>query len=235
MAGSRDPFLLYLERHPEAGTEELKRLFRALAKRTHPDTGAEDRSAFVELQRSYHAAIAALMDRQAREEARPTGNATAWLPSSAREKVLHFLYRYNAHLPTAGMAGPPLPKSCMDAFAGALEAAERYTEQSLLALGRFDEQFHRLRAENARYPDVVSKYRSFHRGLSSFFDYFVVPNGFNDRVARSYFAEIHPVTDYDPTTSPKLRTNRSARARAALYLFTTWLIGEMELGTCRIV
>lgn len=238
MSGADNPFLLHLDNHPRAGAEEIKRLFRILAKRTHPDTGTEDAAAFVDLQRAYHEAIAAILERStadaanAAEGGAKTPRGTVWVPSTPRERVLHLLYRYKAHLPSMSLTPTPLPTPCLRAFAGAVEAADAQDRETLK---RFDDQFHGNRAAISRYPDILTKYRCFLRGFSSFFDYILTPNEFNDRVARSYFAEIHPVTDYDPTASPSLRTNRSAPARAALYRFATWLVAEMERGPCRIV
>lgn len=243
MSASDNPFLIHLDNYPRAGAEDIKRLFRILAKRTHPDTGADDAAAFVDLQRAYHEALTAILDRPMTDAAGTaqggvkTGNAdeAVWVPSTPRERVLHLLYRYKAHLPAMALSSTPLPAPCLQTFAGAVDAASAYAAECRETLKRFDDQFHRNRAVISRYPDILTKYRCFLQGFASFFDYIMTPNQFNDRVARSYFSEIHPVTDYDPTTSPSLRTNRSAPARAALFRFSTWLIAEMERGPCRIV
>jgi hypothetical protein len=65
-------------------------------------------------------------------------------------------------------------------------------------------------------------------GLHAFFDFQLFSNERMRRVARSYLEEIHPVRDYDPGGDPKLRTNRSAAARAALYAMREWI--EIELA-----
>ena len=154
---------------------------------------------------------------------------------SARELVLGALYRYKSRLPHLQLDGRDLPVACRRTFDAALAASSAYDRRARLALHSFDEQFHRDRAINARYPDVSVKYSSLIRGLCGFFDYQVIPNEFNARVTRSYLAEIRPVTDFDPAASPHLRHNRSAAARSALFRMRTWLEAELELPVCNLL
>ena len=224
----RNPFLAYIKNHPDADQAALKELFRILAKRTHPDLGAEDTTRFVALQEHYHEALTRLIDVE-HTDAPPTPRA------EPRERVLGALYRYKAHLPRIGLDSRDLPPACAAAFDAALASARGYTRQAEAALEAFDEQFHRERAANARYPDVRVKYESLIRALSGFFDYQSMPNSFNERVTRSYLDEIRPVTDVDPTASLQMRHNRSAAARSALYRMRTWIEAELELPTTRII
>ena len=243
MAREDNPFLTYLNSHPGSDAVALKQLFRMFAKRTHPDLGAENEADFVRLQDAYNEAVAELIRRQ--ENARPGGvssrpgsagpRSEIWLPSTARERVLHFLYRYKAHLPSLNLEPGPVPPACHRAFDNALDAASAYTEECRYTLEQFHEQFHGNRRAVARFPEVTTKYRLLVQGLASFFDYFVMPNQFNQRIVASYLSEIKPVTDFDPGASPEVRSNRSAAARSALYRTRTWLETEIEIGTCRVL
>ena len=47
MPRADNPFLTYLNSHPGSDAVALKQLFRMLAKRTHPDLGAENEADFV--------------------------------------------------------------------------------------------------------------------------------------------------------------------------------------------
>lgn len=223
-----NPFLQYVETHRNAGPEALKELFRLLAKRTHPDLGSADASAFVLLQDHYHEALEALVAREAAVGGyKPTrGPHTPAL--TPRDRLLSELYRYKALLPNMELERHALPPACKRAFARALEAAASYNDRAELALTAFDEQFHRYRETNARYPDVRTKYISFLHALSGFFDAASLPNEFNKRITRSYLEEVKPVTDVDPAASPAMRHNRSAAARSALYRMRTWLETELE-------
>lgn len=258
MARDSNPFLTYLNSHPGSDATALKQLFRMLAKRTHPDLGAENEADFVRLQDAYNEAIAELIRRQ--ENARAGGLNTfeadrprsgvngrpgshsdtfagpdIWLPSTPRERVLHFLYRYKAHLPTMGLEPGSVPPACRRAFANAMEASSSYTDECRYALAQFHEQFHNSRGAVARFPEVATKYRPLVQGLASFFDYSVMPNQFNKRLVESFLAEIKPVTDFDPGASPQVRSNRSAAARSAMYRMRIWLEAEMDAGPCRIL
>jgi hypothetical protein len=244
-----NPFLGYLDTHPGADAAALKQLFRVLAKRTHPDLGTENEAAFVALQNAYNEAIAILMAHEEGDRQDTRGAAGArdrdahgssdvegvWFPSTPRERVLHFLYRYKAHLPSVALESSKVPPACRRAFANACDAAAHYTEEARYALTLFDEQFHGNRATLLRYPEVGTKYRPFMQGLGSFFDYFVIPNAFNRRVADSYLNEIKPVTDFDPGAPPEVRSNRSAAARSALYRMRVWLEHELASGPCRVL
>jgi len=244
-----NPFLTYMNSHPGSDAVALKQLFRMLAKRTHPDLGAENEADFVRLQDAYNEAVAELIRRQesaqtggsGTTERNPTagtrmsGGAEIWLPSTPRERVLHFLYRYKAHLPLLNLEPGPVPPACRRAFANALEAAANYTEECRYTLGQFHEQFHRNRGAVARFPEVTTKYRPLMQGLASFFDYFVMPNKFNKRIVSSYLSEIKPVTDIDPGASPEVRANRSAAARSAMYRMRVWMESEMAAGPCRVL
>ena len=246
-----NPFLQYLETHRDAGPETLKELFRLLAKRTHPDLGAGDATAFVRLQDHYHAALADLIARGSGTAGRDTpatapggtastvadgrssmGSMPTRGPRSAaltpRDRLMSELYRYKALLPNLELERHPPRPACLDAFARAQEAAASYADRAELALGAFDEQFHLNRELNARYPDVRTKYISLMRALSGFFSFSFMPNDFNRRITRSYLEEVKPVTDVDPTASPAMRSNRSAAARSALYRMRTWLETELE-------
>jgi hypothetical protein len=249
-----NPFLTYLESHPGADSEALKQLFRILAKRTHPDTaGAEDRE-FIRLQESYHEAIAALLKRQTplpsghttgesagvtRAGRRAGGSNEAWRPTTPRERVLHYLYRYKAHLIAGTLEPRPLPSFCVEALDRSIAAAADYDPEVRATLVEFREQFDERRATLARYPDVRTKYALFFKGLANFFDYMNLPSEIARRGVRrlvlSYLEGLHPVTDYDPTTSPHWRTNRSAPARAVLYRMRRFLEDELDKGPCRIV
>mgnify|MGYP006303327181 CR=1 FL=1 len=237
MPTERNPFLAYLETHRSAGAPELKELFRLLAKRTHPDTSAREASAFAELQEHYHTALATLIEESARGLYRQTGTESDLAAATGavhrdggalRDRVLASLYRYKALLPSMQIDGRAPSPACTAAFAAARGAAERYSTRSSEALAAYDEQFHRRRTEVAAYPEIRVKYPVFLNGLSSFFDYQLMPNDFNLRVARSYLAEIRPVTDVDPAASPHMRHNRSAAARSALYRMRVWLEEELE-------
>ncbi len=224
----RNPFLRYLSNHREAGADALRDLFRILAKQTHPDLGARDASQFVELQEHYHEALSFLIQER-------RGGSIAADGRPARERVLGALYRYKSHLPHLELDARDLPGTCRQHFDAALEASLAYGRSARPALEAFDEQFHRLRAINARYPDVRVKYTTLARALCSFFDYQVIPNDFNLRVTQSYLDEIRPVTDFDPGSSPHLRHNRSAPARSALYRMRTWLAEELDEPVCDII
>ena len=247
----RNPFLAYLASHRAAGAPELKELFRVLAKRTHPDTSRSDASAFAELQEHYHAALALLIERSEhahlaeRSERADVATAAGGSPlrgarapgtsAPARDRVLAGLYRYKALLPSLRIDGRELPAACAAAFAAAMDAAEEYTPRAGEALAAYDEQFHRRRAEIAVFPEIRVKYPIFLNAMSSFFDYQLMPNDFNLRVARSYLAEIRPVTDVDPAASPHMRHNRSAAARSALYRMRVWLEEELELPVADLI
>ena len=258
MPRADNPFLTYLNSHPGSDAVALKQLFRMLAKRTHPDLGAENEADFVRLQDAYNEAIAELIRRQENtrtgglntiEADRPRSGADGrpgshsgtfagpdiWLPSTPRERVLHFLYRYKAHLPTMNLESGPVPPACRRAFANAMDASSNYTEECHYALEQFHEQFHGNRREVARFPEVTTKYRILVQGLASFFDHCVMPNRFNRRLVASYLSEIKPVTDFDPGASPEVRSNRSAAARSAIYRMRVWLESEMDAGPCRIL
>ncbi len=217
-----NPFLAYLETHADAPPEALRELFRALAKRTHPDLGATDADRFIRLQEHYHEALGRLLEPD-------TGG------HEPRRAVLTALYRYKAHLPRIELDDRELPEACRRAFARAVDEARRYSGRAESALRAFDEQFHRHRAQIARYPDVRTKYVCFVRALSGFFDYQFMPNDFNRRVTESYLAEIRPVTNIDPLASPSMRHNRSAEARSALYRMRGWLEHELEQPACELV
>ncbi|MFP4112979.1 MAG: hypothetical protein ACOC2Y_00090 [Spirochaetota bacterium] len=216
-----NPFLTYLETHGNAGPETLKELFRVLAKRTHPDLGADNPHAFVRLQEQYHEALARLAERKVVDGAQEPAR-------DPRDELLFALYRYTSRLPQSELDARDLPEDCRRAFGDALGAAERYTTQAAQALQTFHEEFHTKRAQNARYPDVRVKYATFLRGLASFFAHLLMPNRLNYRLTRSYLDEIKPVTDVDPAASPHLRTNRSAAARSALYRMRMWIEAELE-------
>lgn len=238
MATELNPFIAYLHTHRSAGAPELKELFRVLAKRTHPDTSARDASAFAELQEHYHAALIALIERSERgyragsrgeADVAPAAGATGFEPSGApRDRLFTELYRYKALLPSLQIGGRDLSPACAAAFAAAAAAADEYTARASEALAAYDEQFHRHRTDIAAYPEIRVKYPIFLNALSSFFSYELMPNDFNLRIARSYLAEIRPVTDVDPTASPHMRYNRSAPARSALYRMRVWLEEELE-------
>lgn len=267
MADQYNPFLAYLDTHPGADAGALKQLFRMLAKRTHPDLGAENEAAFVRLQNAYNEAVAVLISQQeaagglpgagdtrnkrgaagaqdqdvhprfSRDDATPAepANASVWFPSTPRERVLHFLYRYKAHLSSLTLESSQVPLACKRAFANATEAAGHYTAECRYALSQFNEQFHENRGTLLRYPEVVTKYRPLMQGIASFFDYFVMPNRFNQRLVSSFLREIKPVTDFDPNGPPEVRTNRSAAARSAMYRMRVWLEHEVDAGPCRVL
>lgn len=244
MARQDNPFLTYLDSHPGSDAVALKQLFRMFAKRTHPDLGAENEADFVRLQDAYNEAVAELIRRQesartgglsADEQNRTRAGSEIWLPSTPRERVLHFLYRYKAHLPSLNLEPGPVPPACHRAFDNALDAASTYTEECRYTLEQFHEQFHGNRRAVARFPEVTTKYRLLVQGLASFFDYFVMPNQFNQRIVASYLSEIKPVTDFDPGASPEVRSNRSAAARSAMYRLRNWLETEIDAGPCRIL
>ena len=220
----RNPFIDYLESHADAGTDSLKDLFRALAKETHPDLGTSDASRFVRLQEHYHEAIGTLLDRSGEP---PSGGS--------RAAVLTALYRYKTHLPHLELDARTLPEACRAAFSTSLSAARAYPGRAAVALAAFDEQFHRRRAPNARYPDVRVKYICLIRALSGFYDYQFLPNSFNRRVTLSYLAEIGPVTNVDTTAPLSMRHNRSAGARSALYRMRCWLEDELDQPVCPLV
>lgn len=219
---SGNPFANYLERHPEADARALKELFRILAKRTHPDAGAEDEQAFVRLQDYYHETLASLESHP--REARPADSASG----SPRTRMLRNLYRYKALLPR-GDIDARLPQRAEQAMALAVEAAGSYRPEARTALQSFEREFHGRRREIARYPDIRVKYKCLFRALVHFFDYEFMPNEYNLRLTTSYLDEIHPVDDYDPTKPAELRTNRSASARAALYQVRRMLEHELSL------
>ncbi|TVQ21980.1 MAG: hypothetical protein EA382_12645 [Spirochaetaceae bacterium] len=230
-----NPFIDYLAAHPGADESALKELFRILAKRTHPDLGAADGETFVRLQNAYHEALARLIgdERAARRPVAAPGGGRARSASSGactpRDAMLRELYRYKARLPSVQLDPGPLSAACIDAFAAAVTHAQAYHERAYQALRRFDSAFHEHRTTHARYPDVRTKYTVLVKGLSAFFDYQVMPNAFNKRVARSYLAEIRPVDDYDPYGPPALRSNRSAAARSALYQMRELIDQELDL------
>jgi hypothetical protein len=230
-----NPFIDYLAAHPGADESALKELFRILAKRTHPDLGAADGETFVRLQNAYHDALALLIqdERAARRRSgSPTGARTASASAGAnapRDAMLRELYRYKARLSSVELDPGPLSAACLDAFATAMTHAQAYQERAYQALRRFDSAFHDQRATHARYPDVRTKYTALIKGLSAFFDYQVMPNAFNMRVARSWLADIRPVDDYDPYGPPALRSNRSAAARSALYQMRELIDQELDL------
>lgn len=243
MPTERNPFLAYLHTHRSAGAPELKELFRLLAKRTHPDTSSRDASAFAELQEHYHAALTVLIEqrvyRGSSREAdlasvaggsprRRAGTTEHEQSPPARDRLFGSLYRYKALLPSLQIDARDLSPACAAAFAAAVDAAERYGTRASEALDAYDEQFHEHRGEIAGYPEIRVKYPIFLNALSSFFSYQLMPNDFNLRIARSYLAEIRPVTDVDPTASPHMRHNRSAPARSALYRMRVWLEEELE-------
>jgi hypothetical protein len=234
VANDYNPFLIYLETHPGADAAALKQLFRMLAKRTHPDLGAENEAEFVQLQDAYNQAMATLLSRSGAPPDRRS-NTSVWFPAEPREQVLHFLYRYKAHLPSLSLDSTQLPIACKHAFENALEAAGRYTDECRYALTHFKEQFHDNRTTLLRYPEVVTKYRPLMQGVASFFDYCVMPNRFNRRLTNSFLGEIRPVTDFDPNGPPEVRTNRSAAARSALYRMRVWLEHEIDEGPCRVL
>lgn len=230
-----NPFLRYLQTHREADADVLKELFRVLAKRTHPDLGARDAEDFVRLQEYYHAALAHLVQRGERNgpsSGMPSGSMGPRDPGdpfpSPRDGVLSQLYRYKSLLPSLYLSPRELPPACRHAFSDALRLSEEYDEGARLALSAYHEQFHLLRAQNARFPDVRTKYVSLMRGIAGFFDHAMMPNRFNLRVTISYLEEVKAVTDVDPTASPHMRHNRSAAARSALYRMRSWLEDELE-------
>ncbi len=235
MPRDENPFLAYLDTHPEADASALKQLFRLLAKRTHPDLGAANESAFVRLQSAYSEALAELSVAPAPENADAAATGPYWVPTTPRERVLHHLDRYVALLPSLLLESSTVPPRCREAFSTARAAARHYDPECRHALAQFEEQFHDRRRALVRYPEVTTKYRDLMQGLESFFTYFTVPNPFNLRLANSYLAEIGPVTDFDPTGPPELRTNRSAAARSALYLMKSWLAAEINRGPTRFV
>ena len=246
-----NPFVTYLTSHPRADSEALKQLFRILAKRTHPDTAGAQDSEFVWLQECYHEALVSLVERDAPAQgpgdgsqpgsrsATQTSMSGEWRPSTPRERVLHHLYRYKSHLIRGSLDSKPLPRFCVEAFEQAVAAAAEYDQEVHATLIEFREQFDRQRGTLSRYPDVRTKYSLFFKGFANFFDYMNMPTELTRqgarRVALSYLEGLHPVTDYDPTTSPYWRTNRSAPARAVLYRMRLFLEAEMEKGPCRIV
>jgi hypothetical protein len=255
---SENPFLTYINNHPGCDAAALKQLFRLLAKRTHPDLGAENEADFVRLQDAYNEAIAELIrrhegDRGAASPERPSGSAPfgdaadksatgraagsheVWLPSTPRERVLHFLYRYKAHLRSLDLEAGGIPPACRRAFGNALEASGQYAPECHHALEMFNEQFHTNRRETARYPEVATKYRALVRALASFFDFCVISNKINVRLVRSFLSEIKPVTDFNPDGPPEVRSNRSAAARSAMYRMRKWIESELEAGPCRIL
>ena len=224
-----NPFITYLRTHPNADESAIKELFRILAKRTHPDLGADGSEGFVRLQEAYHDALAAMI---ASPEAPARGRAAPTAKMSPRDLMLRSLYRYKARLASVDIDARPLTESCTHAFREALLHAEAYDRTAYRTLTAFDAQFHAQRAIVERYPDVRTKYRCLIHGLSAFFDYQVMPNAFNARVARSYLAEIRRVDDFDPHGPPELRSNRSAAARSALYQMKVLLESELALPVC---
>jgi hypothetical protein len=127
----------------------------------------------------------------------------------------------------------------VDAFEQAVQAAAEYDKEVHATLVTYREQFDTRRTTLSRYPDVRTKYSLFFKGMANFFDFMNMPTdltrGGARRVTLSYLEGLKPVTDYDPTTSPHWRTNRSAPARAALYRMRLFLEAEIEKGPCRIV
>ena len=245
-----NPFLAYLRDHPSADALALKELFRVLAKRAHPDTGGVD-AAFVRLHDAYSEALDALV--RAQERAPAAGRTTERSPGTGapaagnaaaagaaperpartpRERVLHELYRYKAHLRSTELDARPVPPACRAAFARAVAAARDYSSECHAALSGFDEQFHARRAVNARFPEVAVKYGLLVKGLAAFFDYLNLPSPFTKRLLESYLREVGPMIDYDPARSPELRTNRSAPARSALFRMRSWLEAESLLPPC---
>ncbi len=231
-ASSRDnPFLTYVSEHPDADAQALKELFRILAKRTHPDTSNADRKSFVRLQELYHEALARMADL---EPTPRTGSTQGTQDASPRELMLVALYRYKSLLPTMEIDAR-VPDRAGAALKSAIAAAEEYRAEAKGALESFASEFHARRQLLVRFPDVRTKYRSLMKGIGSFFDYQWMPNAYNLRLARSYLEELHPVTDYDPTGSPELRSNRSAPARSALYRMRTMLEYEISLPVAELV
>ncbi|MCC6554680.1 MAG: DnaJ domain-containing protein [Polyangiaceae bacterium] len=68
-AGSRAWALGVLGLAPGATADEIKRAFRAIALRTHPDRGGED-AAFIAAKRAHDVALAAAMAPRKRRSAR---------------------------------------------------------------------------------------------------------------------------------------------------------------------
>lgn len=223
-----------------------------LAKRTHPDLGTENEAAFVALQSAYNEALSELVRRHEEglraNPAKPPGglftdtaSGTAagaeevWFPTTPRERVLHFLYRYKAMLPSVKLESSDIPPACHRAFGNALDAAAHYSDECRYTLQQFDEQLHSNRSTLLRFPEVTSKYRFVVLGLAAFFDYCTIANAINRRLTLSYLREIRPVTDFDPQAPPEVRSNRSAPARSAMYRMRVWLESELERGPCRLL
>ncbi len=226
---SENPFLEYLISHPRADAGALKELYRILAKRTHPDTSSKTDDAFARLQDAYHQALAHLVEQNATHlngGHAPRGESAAAAP---RTRTLQALYRYVACIPRREIDVKPVHPRCASILSLAITAAGSYREQAQLALEAYKQQFHRLRAATARYPDVRTKYACLMDGLRAFFEYQLFESPLTLRIARSYLNEIRPVSDYDPSGDPALRTNRSAAARAALFLMRAWIEAELEL------
>lgn len=231
MVRDQNPFLAYLDDHPEADAVALKQLFRILAKRTHPDMGSANEAAFIRLQEAYTTAIAQL----ARAEPDASGaqgpiTATDDAPASPRARVLHFVQRYMALIPSMSLEALQIRPHCIQSFEAAREAARSYTPQARHALAQFHEQFHERRREYAQYPEVVIKYDALMKAMAATFAHFNMPSPAALRIATSFLAEIGPVTDYNPSGPPEVRTNRSAAARSALYLMKEWFAAELEAG-----
>lgn len=229
MVRDQNPFLAYLDDHPEADAVALKQLFRILAKRTHPDLGSANEAAFVRLQEAYTTAIAQLARAELIEPA-ATGGAAADAPQMPRVRVLHFVQRYMALIPSMSLEALQIPPHCIQSFDAAREAARSYTPQARHALAQFHEQFHERRREYAQYPEVVIKYDALMKAMAATFAHFNMPGPVAYRIAASFLAEISPVTDYDPAGPREVRTNRSAAARSALYLMKAWFATELEAG-----
>lgn len=246
MAREDNPFLTYMNSHPGSDAVALKQLFRMLAKRTHPDLGAENEADFVRLQDAYSEAVGDLIRREENARTHESGLSTEarsgssagpeiWRPSTQREYLFHSLNRYMAHLPSLNLEPGAVPPACRRAFADAMEASLSYTEESRYALEQFHRQFHTKRRVVARFPEATTKYRALVLGLASFFDFCVMPNLFNRRLVLSYLSEIKPVTNFDPGAPAEVRYNRSAGARSAMYRMRIWLEAETGAGPCQIL
>ena len=234
-----NPFLAYLKTHPRADAQALKELYRILAKRTHPDTGSTDGARFVALQEAYHEALASLIERHTSNASpalhEPANSDHGLRTLSNREQVLQALYRYLACVPSKQIDVKPVHARCRTLFTLGVTKAGEYSTDAARALEAFDEQFHEQRAVTARFPDVRTKYLCLMDGLRSFFDYQTFGNDLMVRVAHSYLQEIHPVRDFDPSGDPRLRTNRSAAARAALYAMRQWIESELQKPRARLL
>lgn len=228
MGGGENPFLEYLRAHPDADRAVLKQLFRMLAKRTHPDLGGNDESAFIRLRSAYIEVLEEPPESPATAARSPATAANRG--DSPRIRVLDLLQRYTALLPSTLLEFPSIPPRPMQAFEAAREAAKSYSSVAWHALNQYHDQFHRRRRENARYPEVTTKHKVLMHALFAMFDNFNTPGATSMRLAQSLLSEIHPVTDFDPAGSPELRSNRSAAARSAIYVMKRWMTEELDLG-----